>query len=222
MCRADKWFQLLAFAVSVLERTKIAPEVWTWGGGTALAYRFKHRKSRDVDIFLKDIQLLPVLSPRVNPCLKGVDFTEMSNRIKLKLGGVELDFIVAPNLTGLAPSLEEVHGLALYVEHPVEIVTKKLFYRPESLKVRDLVDLALVLKECPPREISLLLKVVESKADVLADRVRFLLHDEGLKEEIEAMESTLNLGAVAEAARDFLDLITPGQAGGADIPGLER
>ena len=203
-----EWFQLLKFAVDVLEKTGINRDMWTWGGGSALAYRFRHRRSRDIDIFLKDVQLLPALSPRVNPHLEGVDFAEMANWLKLKLGEMELDFIVAPNLTGLAPSLEEVHGLTVYVEHPVEIMTKKLFYRSESLKARDLVDLAVVLRECPPGEIDLLLDVVESRADVLTDRIRFLLQDEGLRQEIGAMEAALSPEAVVEAARGFLDLIT--------------
>jgi hypothetical protein len=40
-------------------------------------------------------------------------------------------------------------ALTMYYHHretPWEIVTKKLFYRPESLKIRDIIDTAVVLK----------------------------------------------------------------------------
>ena len=36
---------------------------WTFGGGTAMMLQIGHRESHDVDIFLRDPQLLPFLDP---------------------------------------------------------------------------------------------------------------------------------------------------------------
>ena len=39
---------------------------WTMGGGTVLMFRYHHRLSQDVDIFLTDAQYLTALSPRLS------------------------------------------------------------------------------------------------------------------------------------------------------------
>lgn len=43
-------------------------------------------------------------------------------------------------------------GQSVRVETPTEIVLKKLFYRTELLKVRDVVDVAAVLERDPETE----------------------------------------------------------------------
>lgn len=42
------------------------PPDWTFGGGTALMLLYEHRRSKDIDIFLRDPQYLTALSPRLN------------------------------------------------------------------------------------------------------------------------------------------------------------
>ena len=37
---------------------------WTFGGGTVLMLRYRHRMSRDVDIFVPDPQYLGYVTPR--------------------------------------------------------------------------------------------------------------------------------------------------------------
>ncbi len=53
-------------AMEVLDAAGIPAEEWTFGGGTTLAFRFNHRVSRGVDIFLTDAQLLLLATPRLN------------------------------------------------------------------------------------------------------------------------------------------------------------
>jgi hypothetical protein len=37
---------------------------WAIGGGTAMMLQIDHRESHDIDIFLRDAQLLPFLDPQ--------------------------------------------------------------------------------------------------------------------------------------------------------------
>ncbi|NPV29734.1 MAG: nucleotidyl transferase AbiEii/AbiGii toxin family protein [Firmicutes bacterium] len=59
------WFELLKKAFSVLKASEIKDSEWTFGGGTALALIFRHRESRDVDIFFSDAQMLTLITPRL-------------------------------------------------------------------------------------------------------------------------------------------------------------
>ncbi len=81
----------------ILAREKIPDKYWSFGGGTALMTYYKHRVSKDIDIFLRDVQLLTRITPRLNDFVseKVDDYTEMSNYLKLKVGKQEIDFIVA-------------------------------------------------------------------------------------------------------------------------------
>jgi len=63
-----------------------------------------------------------------------------------------VDLIVAPHLTQDYFVAEIICGRSVRVETPTEIVLKKLFYRTELLKVRDVVDVAAVLKRDPETE----------------------------------------------------------------------
>lgn len=140
------WKELLTRAVHILEASRIPEDEWTWGGGTALAFYFRHRESRDIDVFLTDAQYLPLLSPRLNRTTQDMatDYVESSNFLKLKFPGGDVDFIIAPHLTANYFLLERFREKNIRVETPEEIVLKKLFYRAESLKARDIVDVAVV------------------------------------------------------------------------------
>ncbi|MGE5578015.1 MAG: nucleotidyl transferase AbiEii/AbiGii toxin family protein [Syntrophothermus sp.] len=141
----ELWRQLFIKAVQMLEAAGIPRNEWTFGGGTALALFLQHRESMDIDIFLHDAQLLSLLTPRVNKNLSKVtDYTESSNFLKLKYPEGEIDFILAPFLTSNPWTLMDLEGKAVQVETPEEIVIKKLFYRAETLRVRDVIDTAAV------------------------------------------------------------------------------
>ena len=138
-------------AISILEKAGISEEDWTFGGGTALMFYFHHRKSKDIDIFFHDPQFITLLTPRLNDYVYSLTdkYTEQSNFLKLYFDDFEIDFIVAPNLTGLKPNLEKINDLEIYVDHPIEIIAKKIYYRPYDIKVRDVIDLAVVYQHFP-------------------------------------------------------------------------
>ena len=136
------WKDLLKIAIGIIQEAGLTSEDWTFGGGTALAFYFNHRKSKDVDIFLSNPQFLTRLSPRLNEKAEEIskDYIEQSNFIKLKLNGQEIDFIVAPNLTGLKPEQVYIQEYRVNIDKPQEIIAKKIYYRPESLKIRDIIE----------------------------------------------------------------------------------
>ncbi|CEP68712.1 Protein of unknown function DUF1814 [Moorella glycerini] len=142
----EPWRGLFRTALAILAGQNITTDTWTFGGGTALALFLRHRESRDVDIFLSDAQLLSLLTPRLNEDVaEGVsDYTEGSSFLKLKYPEGEIDFIIAPFLTRNPWIIMEVEGVRVRVETPEEIIIKKLFYRAETLRARDIVDTAAV------------------------------------------------------------------------------
>ncbi|MEW5763189.1 MAG: nucleotidyl transferase AbiEii/AbiGii toxin family protein [Bacillota bacterium] len=153
--------------MEVLDVAGIPAEEWTFGGGTALALRFNHRVSRDVDIFLTDAQLLLLATPRLNSKVaeKVVEYEEAASFLKLSFPEGLVDLIVAPHLTHDYFVLETICGRSVRVETPREIVLKKLFYRAELLKIRDVVDVAAVLKRDPET-------VLKAASDLLSSRLR--------------------------------------------------
>jgi len=169
------WMPLFKFALKILSREKVLKSQWSFGGGTALMTYYNHRKSKDIDIFLRDVQLLTKFTPRLNDYVAEQvdDYTEMSNSLKLKVKQQEIDFIVAPLLTKKPTLKKAVGNTPVYIETPEEIVIKKIFYRADAFKTRDVFDLAIVIKH---KEDSLLenLGIFQSKIDVLQNRLDVL------------------------------------------------
>ncbi len=136
---------------------------------------YNHRKSKDIDIFLRDVQLLTRFTPRLNDYVadRVDDYTEMSSSLKLKVKQQEIDFIVAPLLTQKPTVKKLIGNTAVNVETPEEIVIKKIFYRAEAFKTRDVFDLAVVIKD---KTAGLLenISVYQSKIPVLQERLKTL------------------------------------------------
>ncbi|MCG8559317.1 MAG: nucleotidyl transferase AbiEii/AbiGii toxin family protein [Hyphomicrobiales bacterium] len=44
-------------------REALVVDSWTFGGGTALMLQIEHRESHDIDLFIDDPQILPLLNP---------------------------------------------------------------------------------------------------------------------------------------------------------------
>jgi len=65
------WQTLFKTALAILDGAGLSADEWSFGGGTALALRYKHRESKDIDISITDAQWLPYLTPRLNPSLRG-------------------------------------------------------------------------------------------------------------------------------------------------------
>lgn len=140
------WETLFSYALKQLDGTQIAKTDWSFGGGTVLSYRFDHRESKDIDIFFRTPQLLNFISPRIND---GVEdklkfYTESSHHVRLQFDEGEVDFITAPQISQAKPSFRQVLGTYVYVDEPVEIVAKKIQFRAEEFKPRDVFDLAVV------------------------------------------------------------------------------
>jgi len=141
-------------------------------------FRYWHRESKDIDIFLSNPQYLTMLSPRLNDYAESIatEYEEASNFVKISVEDREIDFIVAPNLSGLFPAKEKLNGLEIFVEQPEEILAKKFFYRTEGLKVRDFLDAYVVLKdpEKSERTKAVLKELLRGKKQVLKERAVYL------------------------------------------------
>lgn len=177
----------------------------TLGGGVALMLAFGHRRSRDIDLFLSDPQLLPALSPRLNDAAAALteDYEEAANHLRLALDEGEVDFIVAPHLTDGAAAPVVVEGLSVQVESALEVLAKKLLYRGTDMKLRDLFDLACALRLRPELGTALA---------PLATRQR-----EALLRRVAALEPTFT-----ERARHSLDLMPAGERFVDDAPAIVR
>lgn len=108
-----------------------------------------HRLSKDIDVFIFDPQYLSYLSPELaGEDVWGCDaFDSSAHYVKLIFKEGEIDFIVAPSMTGLPDIRRDVEGHVIMLEHPVEIAIKKLRYRGAQLKIRDVFDIAVVDRE---------------------------------------------------------------------------
>jgi len=204
------WKELLKIAIDILEEAGIKIDDWTFGGGIALMFYFNHRKSRDIDIFLSNPQLLTRLSPRLNEKAEEIsnDYIEQSNFIKLKLNNQEIDFIVAPNLTGLKPKKIKINSKEIYIEQPEEIIAKKLFYRPESLKIRDLIDVIEVYKNSP-NLINILKKNKLLNEEIIKKRFEYLKkREKGLNLSDLILEKPIDIKGVFNIFEKLLSEIT--------------
>ena len=137
--------RLLQYAMNILDEASIEKNEWAVGGGTVLAHYYNHRMSKDIDIFINDIQYLSKVSPRFNDSADNLlDYEEDGNYISLAFPEGKVDFIAGSQISDYHPHNTEFLGQELYLEDPVEIVSKKMFYRGTYLKPRDLFDLAVV------------------------------------------------------------------------------
>ncbi|WP_423228743.1 nucleotidyl transferase AbiEii/AbiGii toxin family protein [Pseudaquabacterium rugosum] len=148
----------------------LANPFWTFGGGTVLMFRYGHRLSKDIDIFVPDPQYLGYVTPRLSDTAASLteDYTEMAGSfVKLQFEEGEVDFVAAPNLTDAAWEWWEIQGRAVRVETAAEVIAKKMYHRGDRATARDLFDLALVIEREPD--------ALEAAAPFLArNRDRFL------------------------------------------------
>jgi predicted nucleotidyltransferase component of viral defense system len=137
--------KLIEYAILYLEKGNIPDNYWNIGGGTILAEIYNHRISKDIDVFVEDIQLLGGLSPRVTDEMDSIlYYEEMNKYIKFVFPEGKIDFIAAPNITSFKATLRNFHGFRVPVSDPVEIVMKKIFFRGNKIYPRDIFDLSVV------------------------------------------------------------------------------
>jgi len=119
---------------------------WTFGGGTVLMRKYRHRLSKDIDIFVPDPQALNYVTPRLSQVAEdiAVHYEEANNFVKLFLPEGEIDFVASPNLTEKPYVDEEIFGRVVRVETASEIIAKKFYHRGHRLLARDMFDFAMV------------------------------------------------------------------------------
>ena len=147
----NTWRELIEPAFRIidsLEASGYGKLDYRLGGGTVLMFRFDHRISKDIDIFTHDAQALSFLSPRLNATAEreAAEYQEEANLLKLVLPAGDIDFIVAaPVIPEARPVMTMVAGRMVALEATSEILAKKLAYRADSFKVRDVFDMASAL-----------------------------------------------------------------------------
>lgn len=112
-----------------------------------------------------------MLSPRLNDATADEfgKYEEQSFFLKLYDSDGEIDIIVAPNLTGLKPRVFKFAGGTLFIEHQDEVIAKKLLYRGEELKPRDVFDVATWLMSASQTEKEIILRIIGHKVSSIKD-----------------------------------------------------
>lgn len=187
--RLNHWKGLFAKALDVLRDAERAGSAlqWSFGGGTALMHRYAHRISTDIDIFVPDPQWLPWLSPRLNEVAEALaaDCVEDAQFLKLRLPEGEIDFVACGWLTPSPFERQVVQGSEVNVETPAEIVGKKLWFRAERFRARDLYDLATVI-ELEPAALDAIRPLLGQKGEIVLERMASRRAE--LVEEFDALE----------------------------------
>lgn len=152
--RLNAWKVLFRRALEIIDavaasRTRF--DDWSFGGGTVLMRRFRHRVSKDVDIFVPDPQYLGYVSPRLNDRAEQLTqkYLETEMSVKLYFPEGEIDFIASAPVTENPVAVEQVLGRSVRVESTAEIIAKKALHRARAFTARDLFDLALVATRDP-------------------------------------------------------------------------
>jgi predicted nucleotidyltransferase component of viral defense system len=184
------WEALFRRALLLLDSARAAGatlENWSFGGGTVLMRRHRHRLSKDVDIFFPDPQILPYLSPRLNDTAGSMttDYVEQAGFLKLVFPEGEIDFVASETLTQNPINVEMLFDQEVRVETSTEIIAKKVWHRGEQFTARDIFDLALVA-EREPEALWQIKPVLHGRQDVILNRIAAL--DTELREAFDALE----------------------------------
>jgi predicted nucleotidyltransferase component of viral defense system len=179
---------------------------WTFGGGTVLMLRYRHRRSKDIDIFVPDPQYLGHVTPRLSGVAEKIapDYIEAATFVKLIREEGEIDFVAAENLTDAPFETWSLLRRKVRVETAVEIVAKKLWHRGDRLSARDLFDLSLVIEHEPDALRVAGRFLVRHRAaflQQLAQRAKVL---EAQLDAIDALDYRPTFADAAKRAKDFL------------------
>lgn len=145
------WRVLLTHAFRLIDELGthgLTDPFWTLGGGTVLMFRYRHRRSKDIDIFVPDPQYLGHVSPRLSDVAESIvtDYVEGAGYVKLLRPEGEIDFVASPNLTDQPYDTWRVLKRPVRIETAAEIIAKKLWHRGDTPSARDLFDLSLVIE----------------------------------------------------------------------------
>lgn len=152
--RLTIWEGLFECALVLIDDARkqgLPVDEWTFGGGTVLMRRHRHRLSKDIDIFIDNPEFLGYLTPRLSDVAESLttDYVEDTEYVKLVLPDGEIDFVVAAPLTKRHANRESILGRPFLVETSTEIVAKKVWHRGATFTARDIFDLAMVSEQEP-------------------------------------------------------------------------
>jgi hypothetical protein len=201
--RLNAWKVLFRRALEIIDaaaasRTRL--DDWSFGGGTVLMRRFRHRVSRDVDIFFPDPQSLGYVSPRLNDKAEALTekYLETEMSVKLYFPEGEIDFIASGPVTKDPPAAERILGREVRVESTAEIIGKKVRHRGRSFTGRDLFDLALVATS-DPAAIEAIRPLLRAQGPAI--RKRIAGSDKALRTAFEALDTLEFRPTYAECLR---------------------
>lgn len=183
---------------------------FTLGGGTVLMFRFEHRLSRDIDFFGYDAQWLSLLSPRLNDTTAAIatDYVEQANSLKIVTPQGDIDFIVAADVdVPVVRTRLTVEGRDLLIDPTSEILAKKLYYRPSSLKARDVYDMSAAI-DLDPDSAGRAVRAARARASLLLARLGELraIDDRELLREIVPFGGALaHSSRMIEKTRTFVE-----------------
>lgn len=162
-------------------------DYWSFGGGTVLMRRHRHRCSRDIDIFVPDPQCLPYLSPRLNDQAESLtsNYVEQANFLKLNFPEGEIDFVASAPLTENAAVTETLFEREVQVETSSEIIAKKVWHRGDRFTARDLFDLAMVTEK-EPEALWQIQPILHDRRDVILAKIAS--QEAALRETFAALE----------------------------------
>jgi hypothetical protein len=173
--RLNIWEGLFERALVLIDDARkqgLPVDEWTFGGGTVLMRRHRHRLSKDIDIFIDNPEFLGYLNPRLSNVAESLttDYVEDTEYIKLRFPDGEIDFVVAAPLSQHPANLETVVGRPFLVETSTEIVAKKIWHRGQQFTARDILDLAMVA-EREPEALTEIFPILRGKRDVVLKRI---------------------------------------------------
>jgi len=123
---------------------------YAFGGGTALSLcYFQHRFSFDIDIFVYDAQLMNYINLQI--FFEDIedevdDYMCMSHQINMiTKSGIYVNILSVKNLNPNKKDVLELNNNSILVETPEEIIAKKIIFRKNENKVRDLFDIAFAI-----------------------------------------------------------------------------
>ncbi|HYL90359.1 MAG TPA: nucleotidyl transferase AbiEii/AbiGii toxin family protein [Burkholderiales bacterium] len=166
------WETLFKRALALIDSAGVNFEPWSFGGGTVLMRRHRHRFSKDIDIFVPDPQYLGYVSPKLNETAGSMtgDYVEENASLKLVFREGEIDFIASAPLTSNPTVVETLFDRAIHVETSTEIIAKKVWHRGSQFKARDMFDLALVA-EREPDALDAIRPVLRDRKDAVLARI---------------------------------------------------
>ena len=180
-------FQRALYLLDAVEASGNHIPRWSFGGGTVLMLKHRHRFSKDIDIFVPDPQVLGHLTPRLNPVAESLTshYDEHGDSIKLWFPEGEINFVASAPLTAHPCVVEVLCGREVMVETSTEIVAKKVWHRGAQFTARDIFDLAMVAEKEPAslREIK---PILRDRRVAMLERIT--KNEASLRETFEALD----------------------------------